>query len=78
MEVRFPIDVEGRLAHVATARGRDSESLVFEAIERMIGDFTSEEAQFVEGVDKGLAAADRGEFVEHLRVRELIDYWYPA
>ena len=29
-------------------------------------------------VDEATQAADRGEFVEHLRVRELIDNWYPA
>ncbi len=78
MEVRIPIELEGRLAHVARTRGRNSESLVFEAIERLIGDLTSEDARFVEEVDRGVAAADRGELVDHLRVRELIDTWYPA
>ena len=44
----------------------------------LAGDFTTEDARFVEDVDRGIAAADRGEFVDHLRVREMIDTWYPA
>jgi predicted transcriptional regulator len=37
-----------------------------------------DERLFVLEVDKGLAAADRGEFVEHDDIRKMIDSRYPA
>jgi predicted transcriptional regulator len=33
---------------------------------------------FLREVDKGLAAADRGEFVDHSDVRKMIDERYPG
>ena len=33
---------------------------------------------FSEEVNKGLAAPDRGEFVDHDEVRQMIETWYPA
>jgi len=33
---------------------------------------------FLREVDKGLAAADRGEFVDHSEVRKLIDERHPG
>jgi predicted transcriptional regulator len=33
---------------------------------------------FLREVDTGIAAADRGKFVQHLDVRELIDERYPG
>lgn len=32
---------------------------------------------FLREVNKAIATADRGKFVEHLDVRKLIDEWYP-
>ena len=48
--------------------------LVQEAVERLV-DYDD---WFMEEVDKGLAAADRGEFVEHDAVRKLINTRYPG
>jgi len=50
------------------------ETLVREAVERLV-DY---EDWFSREVDQGLAAADRGECVEHAIVRELIDKRYPG
>ena len=33
---------------------------------------------FMQEVEKGLAAADRGEFVDHEEIRKLIDRRYPG
>jgi len=33
---------------------------------------------FLKEVDQGLAAADRGEFVDHAAVRKMIDERYPG
>ena len=74
MEVRLKPDLEEKLSRLASEKGRDRESLVVEAVERMV-DY---DAWFVQEVEKGLAAADRGEFIEHEEVRKLIDRRYPG
>jgi predicted transcriptional regulator len=73
MELRLPPDVETRLARIAAERGTDAEALAAEAIER----FLDYDAWFLQEVKKGLAAADRCEFVEHEDVRKLLDSRYP-
>jgi predicted transcriptional regulator len=72
MEVHFKAEVEAKLSRLATHQGRDAEALIQEAVERLVG----YDDWFLEEVDKGLAAADRGEFVEHDAFRELIDRRY--
>ena len=74
MEVHFSADTERKLVRLAEQQGRDSESLIVEAVERMI-DY---DQWFLAEVEKGLAAADRGEFVEHEQVGALIDKRYPG
>jgi len=74
MEVRLKPDLEEKLSRLANEQGRDRESLVVEAVERMVG----YDAWFVQEVEKGLAAADRGEFLEHEEIRKLIDRRYPG
>jgi predicted transcriptional regulator len=74
MEVHFSTETEQKLSRLAEQQGRDSESLIVEAVERMI-DY---DQWFVAEVEKGLAAADRGEFIEHDEVGLLIDRRYPA
>lgn len=74
MEVQFTPDQQAKLSQLATAQGRAPEALVQEAVERLLrydGWFSGE-------VDKGLAAADRGEFVEHDAVRKMIEARFPA
>jgi predicted transcriptional regulator len=73
MEVHLSPTLESQLAQVAAERGTDAETLAKEAIER----FLDYDAWFLREVDKGLAAADRGEFVEHDDVRKMIDSRYP-
>jgi len=74
MEVRFDPDLQAKLTRLATEQGRDTEALVVEAVKRMI----SYDEWFLQAVEKGLAAADRGEFVAHEDVKKLIDRPYPA
>ena len=69
MEVHFTPDLEAKLSRLATRQGRAAEALVQEAVERLV-DYDD---WFLQEVDKGLAAADRGEFVEHDAV-----IWFPA
>ena len=71
MELHFP--PEGKLARIAAEQGRNTESLVFEAVERLVG----YDEWFVGEVEAGFSAADRGEFVEHADVLAMIDRRYP-
>ena len=72
--MRFDPDLQAKLTRLATEQGRDTEALVVEAVKRMI----SYDEWFLQAVEKGLAAADRGEFVAHEDVKKLIDRPYPA
>ena len=53
-------------------QGRAAETLVQEAVER----FLNYDEWFSREVDKGLATANRGEFVEHDDIRKMIDSRY--
>lgn len=74
MEVQFSPDQQARLSRMAAAQGRAAEALVQEAVDRLLsyGEWFSEE------VDRGLVAADKGEFVEHDDIRRMIEARYPA
>jgi predicted transcriptional regulator len=48
--------------------------LVLEAVERMV----NYDEWFLREVEKGMTAAQRGEFVDHDEVRKLIDRRYPG
>jgi len=74
MDVPLNPDLQAKLSRLAAERGRASESLVVEAVERMV----NYEEWFLREVDKGLAAAERGEFVDHADVRKMIDERYPG
>ena len=72
MNVRFSPELEAKLNRLAAQQGREREALVVEAVERVI----NYDEWFVNEVEKGLAAADRGEFVDHEDVKKRIDQRY--
>ena len=74
MEVDFAPDLEAKLSHLAAEQGRDTKELVREAVER----FVNYDEWFIREVEKGLAAADRGEFIDHEEIGKLIDRRYPG
>jgi len=74
MEVPLNAELQAKLSRLAAEQGRATESLVVEAVERMV----NYDEWFLREVDKGLAAADRGEFVDHAEVRKLIYDRYPG
>jgi predicted transcriptional regulator len=63
-----------KLSLMDAAQGRATEALMQQAVERLL----SHEEWFSQKGDKGLAAADRGEFVEHDDVCRMIETPYPA
>jgi predicted transcriptional regulator len=74
MEVNLSPDLETRLSRMACREDRTAEMLIREAVEKLV----TYEDWFLGEVDRGLAAAEQGEFIEHDDVRALIDRWYPA
>lgn len=52
---------EAQLAQIAAQRGLKADELAQQVLSRYLEDDT----RFIEAVNLGLAAADRGEFVEH-------------
>ena len=62
------------MSRVAAEQGRDAETLVQEAVERLV-DY---DEWFLREVEKGLAAADRGESIEHDDVLKMIESRYPG
>ena len=74
MEVHLDPDVEARLSRLAAEQGRPSEVLVQEAVERLV-DYDD---WFLSEVNRGREAADRGEFVEHSEIREMISKRFPG
>ena len=60
MEVRLTPEQEARLTQMATKAGTDPERLVKDVFLRYLDD----EAHFLAAVEKGLSAAQRGEFIE--------------
>jgi predicted transcriptional regulator len=71
MEVNNGPDLQASLP-VWTERGRDTQALVQKAIET----FVDYDEWFLREVDLGLAAAERGEFVDHRDTGRLIDRRY--
>jgi predicted transcriptional regulator len=60
MEVHLTAEQEAQIAQLAAKSGTEPEHLVKDILVRYLDD----EARFVAAVEKGLAAAERGEFIE--------------
>jgi predicted transcriptional regulator len=69
MEVHFTPEQEARLAQMATKAGTDPERLVKDVLVRYLND----EARFLAAVEKGVAAAERGEFIEEEEIDARIE-----
>jgi predicted transcriptional regulator len=74
MEVYLAPDLQAKLTRLATEQGRDSQALVQEAVERLV-DYDN---WFLREVERGLSAADRGEFIEHEDIGTMINSRYPG
>lgn len=74
MEVPLTPELKQKLGRLAAEQGRASETLVIEAVERLVG----YEDWFLREVDKGLAAAEAGATMKHEEVGRLIQRRYPG
>jgi predicted transcriptional regulator len=64
MEVRLQPEKEAQLAQIAAQRGLDPDELA----RRVLSCFLEDDTHFIEAVNLGLAAAERGDFIEHEEV----------
>ena len=64
MEINLSPELQTKLDRIAAQQGRDRESLVHEAVERLVG----YDEWFIGQVEKGLAQVDRGEELQHEEV----------
>jgi len=69
MEVHFTPEQEAELSQIANHSGTAPEQLVKDAVNRML----ENRARFIAGVQKGIAAAGRGELIEHDEVQNRIN-----
>jgi len=60
MEIELSPELQAKLDRIASQQGRDSKSLVHEAVERLVG----YDEWFLRQVEIGLAQADRAELLE--------------
>ena len=74
MEVHLTESLHARLANCASLQGRDMEELIQDVLARYVDD----EARFLEAVGRGIAAADRGEFVEEAEMKARIEAMFPG
>jgi predicted transcriptional regulator len=73
MQVTFTPKQEAELSQIASHNGTDPEELVKEAVLRLIDDL-----KFREGVKRGIAAAERGDFVDSAELWSSIESILPA
>ena len=69
MEVQFEPDVQAQLNQFAASQGKAAAQVVAETVARML----QRQAQFTAGVNRGIAAANRGDLIEHAEVVERIN-----
>jgi len=60
MEVHFTTEQQAKIAELARKSGTVPERVVTDVVVR----YLDEESRFITAVEKGLAAAERGEFIE--------------
>jgi predicted transcriptional regulator len=64
MELYLSPELQAKVDRIAAQEGRNAQSLVQEAVERLVG----YDEWFLREVEKGLAQIDRGEVLEHEEV----------
>ena len=74
MEVQFTPEQQAQLAQIASRAGTVPERLVTNVVAR----YLDEEACFLTAVEKGLTAADRGEFIEEEEMDSRIEAMFKA
>jgi predicted transcriptional regulator len=69
MQVNFTLEQETQLSQIATLSGKQAEELVKEAALRIL----ENNARFRAGVQRGIEAANRGDFIEEEEIDARIE-----
>jgi predicted transcriptional regulator len=69
MEVQFSPEVEAEIARRAARSGKEPAKVVEEVVSQVLTD----EARFMEAVERGFASLDAGRFVDHEEVGRRIE-----
>ena len=69
MEIHLTPDTEAQLEHLAASQGKNPAQVVEETVTRMV----QRQAEFIEGVHRGMDAARRGEVISHDEMVARID-----
>jgi predicted transcriptional regulator len=64
MEVHLQPEKEAQLAEIAAQRGLKTDELA----QQVLSHYLEDDSRFIQAVNIGLAAAERGDFVEHEEV----------
>ena len=74
MEVHLSPEQQAQLAQIASKAGTAPERLVTKVIAR----YLNEEARFLEAIEKGISAADRGEFISEEQMDARLEAMFKA
>lgn len=74
MEVRLTPEQQAQLAQIASKAGTAPERLVTNVVAR----FLDEEARFLAAVEKGIASAERGEFISEEEMDARLEAMFKA
>ena len=69
MEVKFTPEQEARLARSAAQQGRNPDELVRQVVAR----YFDEESRFVDAVNRGEQALERGDYLTHEQVGQRLE-----
>jgi predicted transcriptional regulator len=69
MEVHFTPEQEAQLSQIAASEGKDAAQMVEETMARIL----ERRAEFLTGVQSGIAEANRGELIDHDEVVSRIE-----
>jgi predicted transcriptional regulator len=72
MEVHFTPNTETQLKQFAARKGKDAAQVVEETVSNML----ERQASFIEGVERGIAAADLGDLLDHDEVVRRIGWLF--
>jgi predicted transcriptional regulator len=74
MEVHLSPEQQAQLAQIASKAGTAPERLVTNVVAR----YLNEEARFLEAIEKGISAADRGEFISEEQMDARLEAMFKA
>lgn len=74
MVVDFTPEQQARISQMATQSGTAPERLVTDVVVR----YLDQEGRFLAAVEKGIAAADRGEFIDEEEMDRRLEAMFPA